>query len=316
MITNATKPSTPNDLLQQIALEYLTEKKRKRRWGIFYKTFFLLVILAFASLFFIGDDEDLRLSPHAALIDIRGEMSDQSTSKADNIAESLANAYKDKGTKAIILRINSPGGSPVQADDIYREIRRYKIMHPEIKVYAVCTDMCASAAYYAASAADEIYANPASLVGSIGVVYDGFGFTDIMKKAGIERRLMTAGQYKGMMDPFSPEEPQEKQFLQVMLDTIHKQFEDRVKEGRGDRLKITADTFSGLFWTGAQAKELGLIDGFGSAGSVARDVIHHKHIIDYTVTDNFLDQFAHELGSGFTSELLLHVHQGVTLSVD
>lgn len=304
--TTTLNTANPNELLQKIALEYLKEKKRKRRWGLFYKTLILIVLGFIGYLFFQESNEDIRLKPHVALIDIRGEMSDESLSKADNIAESLAMAYQDKGTKAILFRINSPGGSPVQADDIYREIMRYKALHPKIKVYAVCTDMCASAAYYAASAADEIYANPASLVGSIGVVYNGFGFTDLMNKVGIERRLFTAGEYKGFMDPFSPEEPQEKQFLQTMLDTIHHQFEERVKAGRGDRLKITPETFSGLFWTGTQAKDLGLIDGFGSAGSVAREIIKIKHIVDYTVTDNCFDKFARELGIGFTSELLTH----------
>lgn len=314
-MTDTTLNTTPNELLQQMALEYLKEKKHKRRWKLFCRTFFVLVILLMTYFFLFQNNEELRNQPHTALIDIRGVMSDQGISSADNIAQSLAMAYEDKGTKAVILRINSPGGSPVQADDIYREIRRYKTLHPEIKIYAVCTDACASAAYYAASAADEIYANPASLVGSIGVLYDGFGFSGAMEKIGVERRLMTAGQYKGILDPFSPEKPEEKQFLQTMLDTIHQQFEDRVKEGRGDRLKMTPDIFSGLFWTGAQAKELGLIDGFGSAGSLARDVIKHKNIIDYTVTESLMEQFAQSLGSGFTSELLLHIRQDAQLSL-
>jgi protease-4 len=301
MVTN----SSPNDLLQQIALEYLKEKKRKRRWGIFYKTIFVLFIL-WVVWFFTDNshDEDLQNKPHVALIDIRGVMDDDGMSKADNIAESLSLAYKDKGTKAIILRINSPGGSPVQADDIYREIMRHRQLHPKIKVYAVCTDMCASAAYYAASAADEIYANQGSIVGSIGVIYNGFGFTDLMKKVGVSRRLVTAGEYKGFMDPFSPEQPKEKQMLQNMLDIVHKQFEDRVKEGRGDRLHMTPDLFSGLFWTGSQAKKLGLIDGFGSAGSVAREVVKVKRIVDYTVSENNFDKFARQLGIGATSELV------------
>lgn len=314
-MTDTTSNTTPNDLLQQIALEYLKEKKRKRHWKIIYRTFFILVIALMTYLFLSSssDDNATRNKPHVALIDIQGVMSDNSMSKADNIAESLSMAYHDKGTKAIILRINSPGGSPVQADDIYRTIMRYRKLHPKIKVYAVCTDMCASAAYYAASAANEIYANPASLVGSIGVIYDGFGFVDVMKKVGVERRLHTAGQYKGFMDPFSPEQKKENQFMQTMLDTIHQQFEDRVKEGRGDRLHITSDTFSGLVWTGSQAQKLGLIDGFGSAGSVSRDVIHIKRIVDYTVTESPLDKFAHQLGIGLSAEVLTRVPQGVQL---
>lgn len=307
--TTTDTPSTSYDnqhLLEQIALAYLKEKKHTRRWRIFCRLFFLMIILGIGYYCFSNINNDTtRIKPHVALIDLKGEMSDDSTSNADNIAEALAAAYHDKGTRAILFRINSPGGSPVQADYIYNEIKRYQALHPKIKIYAVCTDMCASAAYYAASAANEIYANPASLVGSIGVVYSGFGYVDIMKKIGVERRLHTAGKYKGFMDPFSPDQPQEEALLQNMLDTIHQQFEDRVKSGRGDRLKITPDLFTGLFWTGAQAKDLGLIDGFGSAGSVARDVIHLHHIIDYTITDNYFNQFARQLGIGMSSELLL-----------
>lgn len=294
----------PNDLLQQIALEYLKEKKRKRRWSILYRIIFLLLILSIGYALFASDETEVRERPHVGLIDIKGVMDDDSLSKADNVAQSLALAYRDKGTKAIILRINSPGGSPVQADDIYREIMRYRTIHPKIKIYAVCTDMCASAAYYAASAANEIYANPASIVGSIGVVYNGFGFNDLMKKVGVSRRLITAGEYKGFMDPFSPEQPKEKEMLHHMLEIVHQQFEDRVKAGRGDRLHITSDLFSGLFWTGTQAKELGLIDGFGSAGSVAREVIKVKHIVDYTMSESSIDKFARQLGIGATTELV------------
>lgn len=315
-MTDITVNATPNDLLQQIALEYLKEKKRKRRWGIFFKVLFLIILLAIVYFaVFQGNDEEMREKPHIALIDIKDVMSDDSISKADNIAQSLSMAYRDKGTKAIILRINSPGGSAVQADDIYREIMRHRKVNPKIKVYAVCTDMCASAAYYAASAANEIYANPASLVGSIGVIYNGFGFADVMKKIGVKRRLITAGEYKGFMDPFSPEKPEEKQFLEGMLEQVHQQFEDRVKEGRGDRLDTsTPNLFSGLIWTGTQAKEIGLIDGFGSAGSVAREVIKIKRIVDYTITDSCFDRFARQLGIGFTSEVLLHTpQQGIQL---
>ncbi len=304
-MTDITANTSPNELLQHIALEYIKERRRKRRWGIFYKILFLALII-FGVWFVASEssDEDIREKPHVALIDIKGVMDDDSTSKADNIAESLSMAYRDKGTKAILLRINSPGGSPVQADDIYREIMRYRKLHPKIKVYAVCTDMCASAAYYAASAANEIYANPASIVGSIGVIYNGFGFNDLMKKVGVSRRLVTAGQYKGFMDPFSPEQPKEEKMLQKMLNIVHHQFENRVKKGRGDRLKITPNLFSGLFWTGTQAKKMGLIDGFGSAGSVSREVIKIKRIVDYTMTESSLDKFARQLGIGATTTLL------------
>jgi len=296
----------PNELLAQIALEYLKEKKRKRRWGIFYKVVFLALIVFVIYIFRSGDEsQSLSVQPHAALIDIRGALMDDNLTNADNTARSLHDAYQDKGTKAVILRINSPGGSAVQADDIYREIMRYRKNYPDIKVYAVCTDICASAAYYIASAANEIYANPASLVGSIGVIYDGFGFVNTLEKLGVERRLITSGKYKGFLDPFSPEQPAEKAMLQNMLDTVHQQFEDRVKEGRGVRLKITPDTFSGLFWTGKEAKELGLIDDFGSAGYVAREIVKTENIIDYTVQENYFEELASKFGMNISSKLLM-----------
>ena len=188
------------------------------------------------------------------------------------------------------MRINSPGGSPVQANYLYNEIRRLRVKYPKIKVYAVCTDLCASAAYYIASAADDIYADPASLVGSIGVIYNGFGFTGALQKLGIERRLLTAGKYKGFMDPFSPMNSVEKQKLKKILDLVHQQFIQSVRKGRGKRLLNNPDLFTGLFWTGEQAKQMGLIDAFGSPGQVVRDVIKTKHVVNYTVKQNLFTQ--------------------------
>ena len=240
--------------------------------------------------------------PHTALININGPIFSSSPTNADSIATSLRAAFKDKHTQGIILRINSPGGSPVQADYVFNEILRLRAKHPKIKVYAVCTDICASGAYYIAAAADDIYANPASLVGSIGVVYNGFGFVDTLQKLGIQRRLITAGAHKGFLDPFSPLKSTEKVFAQNMLNDIHNQFIESVKKGRGKRLIITAETFSGLVWPGNQAKKMGLIDGFASAGSVARDIIKNDNIVDYTVRPNYFERIAKHFGSAISSE--------------
>jgi protease-4 len=215
----------------------------------------------------------------------------------------LSAAYKNEGLKALIVRINSPGGSPVQAEYMYNTIKYYKKKHPAIKVYAVCADLCASAAYYTAVAADDIYASPASLVGSIGVIYNGFGFVDLMNKVGVSRRMQTSGSNKGFMDPFLPENDIQKQKLQVMLDIIHKQFINRVKEGRGTRLHIDDETFSGLFWTGDQALDKGLIDGYASSGQLARDVIKVERIVNYTFKPNLFDKVAKNIGASLADEL-------------
>ena len=299
-----------SDLLRQIALEHLKAYRRTRRWRVFYKlTFFAVVVLSFIFLWPTGESAGLlRAKPHVGLIDIRGQIFEGAPSSADHIAEALYNAYQDTGTRAIILRINSPGGSAVQADYIYNEIMRYRALHPKVKVYAVCTDVCASAAYYIAAAANEIYANPASLVGSIGVVYNGFGFVDLMKKVGVERRLITAGEHKGFLDPFSPASEEEAGLLKEILDHVHKQFENKVEQGRGARLHKTPTLYSGLFWSGDQAKALGLIDGFGSAGSVARDVIKTKQIVNYTIEDSYFEKFAHEFGLGLSDAFLMKLN--------
>jgi protease-4 len=223
-----------------------------------------------------------------------------------NFIKGLNSAYENnKALKAVILRIDSPGGSPVQADYMYNSIQFYKKKYPDVKIYAVCVDMCASAAYYVAAAADEIYANPSSLVGSIGVLYNGFGFVDTMQKLGVTRRLHTAGINKGFLDQFSPDNPAQGQLLQTMLDLIHQQFIDRVKAGRGQRLVIDKDTFSGLFWTGIQAKERGLIDGFASSGQVARDIIKIDRVVDYTVQESVIERFSKQMGTAIANQLPL-----------
>ena len=286
-------------VLNQIVLEFLREQKRKRRGRWIMR---LIILLLIVSLFyktpgFMRNDSALKTKPHAGLIDISGTIFSTETANADDFLKGMESAYKSKGLQAMIFRINSPGGSPVQADYIYTIIRHYHERHPKIKTYAVCVDICASAAYYIAAAADEIYANPASLVGSIGVLYNGFGFTDTLQKVGVTRRLQTAGVNKGFLDPFSPEKPEQKAFLQTLLNDVHNQFISRVKEGRGSRLKIDDLTFSGLFWTGEQALDRGLIDGFASAGDVARAKIKVHQIINYTHAESMLEKMTKTMGT-------------------
>jgi protease-4 len=213
-------------------------------------------------------------------------------------------AYKSPGLKAMIFRINSPGGSPVQADYMFNAIQFYREQYPQVKTYAVCVDICASAAYYVAAGAEEVYANPASMVGSIGVLYNGFGFEDSLKKLGMTRRLQTAGENKAILDPFLPEKPADKVFLQTMLDQVHQQFIAKVKEGRGDRLKIDDLTFSGLFWTGQEAKTRGLIDGFASAGELAKQTIKVDQIIDYTYKQNWMDKLSKNMSTMIKNPLM------------
>ena len=233
----------------------------------------------------------------AGVIEAGGEVN------ADSFMTSLADAYKSTGTKGIILRINSPGGSPVQAGIINDEIRRLRKLHPKIPVYAVVEDICASGGYYIAVAADKIYVDKASIIGSIGVLMDGYGFTEVMKKVGVERRLMTAGENKAMLDPFSPENPKHKALAQAMLNEIHEQFKSVVRAGRGSRLKETPEVFSGLFWSGEQGIKLGLADALGSVDYVAREVIKQEEIVDYTYQENVVDRFAKRLGASMAKSI-------------
>lgn len=292
-------------LLHRIVEEHFADKKRKRIWRWVRNIVVLGLIIVALVLFLCTHHDSLvaRSKPHIGLIDLKGEIFDKHSASADNLMKGLTNAYKEVGLKAIILRIDSPGGSPVQADYMYNAIHYYRHKYPAVKVYAVCVDMCASAAYYVAAAADEIYANPSSLVGSIGVIYNGFGFVDAMQKLGVTRRLEIAGRNKGFMDQFSPVNPLQEQNLQAMLDLIHQQFISQVKAGRGKRLKIDDDTFSGLVWTGIQAKDRGLIDGFASSGQLARDIIKIEDVVDYTEKQSMLDQVTKNLGATMVSEL-------------
>lgn len=303
--TNSQSSTDSQVLLNQIVVDYLKERKHKRRWKWIKRVVFISV-LAIVGIYFMTTDEDdvgSNTKPHVGLIDLSGEIADGKAANADDFAKGMDNAYKNKGLQAVILRINSPGGSPVQAEYMYNIINYYKSKHPAIKMYAVCVDMCASAAYYVAVAADNIYASPASMVGSIGVLYNGFGFVDIMKKIGVTRRLQTSGVNKGFMDPFSPMTEAQTKKLQTMLDLIHQQFINRVKEGRGSRLLVDEDTFSGLFWTGEQSMAMGLIDGYASSGQLARDVIKVDNVIDYTHKQNLFERVTKNIGTALAEGL-------------
>ncbi|SDI94295.1 signal peptide peptidase SppA [Pseudomonas abietaniphila] len=297
-------------LLEKTLLASVQEQRRARRWGIFFKSLtflYLFVMLAlFSPLMDFGKGAS-RTTSHTALIEVKGMIADTEAASADNIVGSLRSAFEDEKTKGVILRINSPGGSPVQSGYIYDEIRRLRAQKPNIKVYAVITDLGASGAYYIASAADQIYADKASLVGSIGVTAAGFGFVGTMEKLGVDRRTYTSGEHKAFLDPFQPPKPDETAFWQGVLDTTHKQFIASVKAGRGDRLKDKdhPELFSGLVWTGEQAVALGLVDGLGSASYVAREVIGEKEMVDYTVQESPFDRFSKKLGSSVAEQIAM-----------
>ena len=291
-------------VLEKLAMSAVQEQRRARHWSIFFKVLTLgyLFILLFMVMSWSGDKVDGSLTgKHTALIDLHGVIAADSNANADNLISSLQDAFKDKNTTGVILRCNSPGGSPVQAGLVNDEIRRQRTLHPDIPLYVVVEDMCASGGYYIAAAADKIFVNKASIVGSIGVLMDGFGFTGTMQKLGVERRLMTAGENKGFMDPFSPLNPKHTAFTKKMLEDIHQQFIEVVKQGRGKRLKETPDTFSGLFWTGDKAIQMGLADEYGSVDSVARDVIKEENIVDFTTHEGLADRLAKKFGAGVAS---------------
>ncbi|MDH5258718.1 MAG: S49 family peptidase [Gammaproteobacteria bacterium] len=288
--------SFEQDVLNRLAFAAVNEQRRTRRWGIFFKSAMLLYAIGLLYLYLPGDGGDISIGSHTALVEISGPIADDAFANANSIIGGLRAAYKDKNTKGVILRVNSPGGSPVQAGYINDEIYRLKEKHPDIPIKVVITDICASAAYYIAVAADDIYANKASIVGSIGVLMDGYGFVDTMKKLGVERRLMTAGDHKGFLDPFTPIKPDDRAHMQGLLNNIHDQFIAVVKKGRGDRLLDHPKMFSGLVWTGEKSMDLGLIDGLGSVGYVAREIIGQEKIVDYTPRPNYLDRFAEKIG--------------------
>lgn len=288
------------EVLEQLARDSLVERRRARRWGIFFKllTFGYLTLLLLAILGASLDTHVPSTTPHTALVQLDGVIAADEEASADHITKGLRAAFADKHTKGVVLRINSPGGSPVQSSYINREITRLREEYPDIPLYAVVEDMCASGGYFVAAAADKIYVNESSVVGSIGVLSSGFGFVDAIDKLGIERRLYTAGEHKGFMDPFSPQSPEELAHLQSLLKQIHQQFIAVVREGRGDRLADDPALFSGLFWTGEESIRLGLADGIGSAGQVARDVIGAEDVVDFTPKEDVLERLAERLGMG------------------
>ena len=285
-------------VLAQVTGELMRERRTERRWRLFGRVAWFL--LALATVWGLVTSQRGKAStpngPHTALVEVRGEIASEGNASAENIVSALRSAFEEKNAVAIVIRFNSPGGSPVQAGIVYDEIKRLKGLHKK-KIYAVCEEMCASGAYYMAVGADEIFVDKASIVGSIGVLMDGFGFTGAMDKLGIERRLITAGANKGMLDPFSPLKPEQRALAQQMIDEVHQQFIAIVREGRGARLHETSDTFSGLFWNGEDAVKQGLADHFGSLDSVARDVVKAEDVIDYTPTENVAERLAKRFGA-------------------
>jgi protease-4 len=292
-------------VLEKLATSALQEQKRARYWGIFFKslTFIYLFILLFIASGWFSARDMAAAGKHTALVEVNGVISSESAASSDQVTAGLQAAFKDANTQGVVLRINSPGGSPVQAGQINDEIRRLRALHPDIPLYAVVEDVCASGGYYIAVAADKIYVNKASLVGSIGVLMDGFGFSGVLDKLGVERRLLTAGDNKGFMDPFSPMQPRQREYAQSMLTDIHKQFIDVVKKGRGDRLKPDPAIFSGLVWTGEKSIELGLADGLGTVDFVAREVIKAETIVDYTPHENIAERVAKRFGAASAEAL-------------
>jgi protease-4 len=290
-------------VIEKLALEALKEQRRARRWGILFKaltfaylTFLLLLLLDLRQ-------PDAFAGKHSALVDVAGVIDARGDASADNVNSALLSAFKDKNTQGVILRVNSPGGSPVQAGLIYDEIRRLRGLYPNIPMYAVVEDVCASGGYYIASAADKIYVDKASLIGSIGVLMDQFGFVGTMEKLGVERRALHAGENKAFLDPFSPLDPRQVAHAQALLGEIHQQFIDVVRKGRGKRLKESPELFSGLIWSGAKSIELGLTDGFGSVDYVAREVIKAEQVIDYTQKETITERFARRFGAGVAQAL-------------
>jgi len=292
-------------LVNKIASEAITEQRRARRWSVFFKLFLVGYVSVFTIFYLVDglDGPSLGGKKHTALIDISGVISAESQANADYIVSGLRAAYEDKNTAGIILRINSPGGSPVQAGYVNNEIYRLREEYPDIPFYSVITDICASGGYYIAAAGDKIYADKASVVGSIGVIMSGFGFVDTIDKLGVERRLLHAGENKGFLDPFSPLKSEEVDHVETLLADIHQQFVDVVKKGRGDKLVNDEKIFSGLIWTGEQSIALGLVDALGSPGYVAREVIGVEEIVDFTRRKTFLDQFSNKIGATFAHTL-------------
>ena len=290
------------ETIEKLAFAALKEQRRARLWGIFFKLLtFAYVTFILVMAFDWKDKQEGSSEPHTALVELNGVIGAGTDASAEKVNAALNAAFKDKGTRGVVLRINSPGGSPVQSQAIYDEMRRLKKKYPNIPLYAVVEDICASGGYFVAVGADRIYVAKSSIVGSIGVRMDSFGFTGLMEKLGVERRLLTAGQNKGLLDPFLPVDEKQKEHMVGMIGDIHEQFISVVKEGRGKRLKESPEIFSGLIWTGAKSLELGLADAIGTLDLVARDVIKAEDIVDYTQKENVAEKLARRFGASVAS---------------
>lgn len=300
------------DALKEVAMAGIKEQRSSRRWSIFFKILSLLVLLLIVGAI-IGavSGKNKRISAaqnYTAVVDVQGVILQGAEASADNIIPALQDAFADPKAKGVMIRCNSPGGSPVQSAYVFDEIRRLRLLYPEKKVVAVAADLCASGGYFIIAAAEEIYADKSSLVGSIGVRMQGFGLVELMDKVGVESRELTAGENKAILDPFSPRNPEHEAFVKKQLANTHQHFIRAVKAGRGDRLADDPDIFSGLFWTGEDAKALGLIDGYGSPSSVARDIIKAETMINFSPVDDVFERLSKRLGATATS-LLLNMNQ-------
>lgn len=309
------KPGWEREVIEKLAFAAVTEQRRTRRWGIFFKGLlfaYLLVLLFMIAYPRLGGDISDSSEYHTAVVDVVGKIVEGEDTDAQTIIEGLRNAVEDENTKGIILHVNTPGGSPVQASYVFEEIRKIKKENPELPIYAVVSDICASGGYYIAAAADRIYVNQASIVGSIGVIMNGFGFVDTLNKLGIKRRLLTSGAHKAMLDPFSPVKEDEIEHMQKLLEQVHQQFIAAVRLGRGERLQETPEMFSGLVWTGEESVKLGLADGFGSDDYVAREIIGEENMVNFTPQERLLDRLAGTLGAVFARRMESIV-QGISL---
>jgi len=294
------------NVLEKVALAAIAEQRTARRWGMAFKMLVMiyLFLVLFLGMGWLKKAGDKSTGKHTAMVELRGVIASEGQASADNVTSGLQAAFKDSNTVGVVLRINSPGGSPVQAGYINDEIKRLRGLYPNIPLYAVVEDICASGGYYVAVAADKIYVDKASIVGSIGVVMDGFGFTGTMEKLGVERRAIAAGENKKFLDPFSPVNPAHKAFAEKMLAEIHEQFITVVRQGRGKRLKETPELFSGLVWVGPKSIELGLADALGSVDSVARDVIKAEDVVDFTPHENIAERVARKFGAAMAEALV------------
>ena len=318
LASNPTIGNWERETLEKLVFATVQERRRARRWSIFFKLSFLGVALLALWAYYdfnFGSGDVENLGRHTALIEINGEIEAEGSGAADTVIPSLNKAFSDPGSAAVVLRIDSPGGSPVQAGIIVDEIQRLKRGYPDKPLYVVVDEICASGGYYIASAADRIYVNKASIVGSVGVLMDSFGFVGTMDKLGVERRLLTAGENKGFLDPFSPQSDKHKQHAQAMLNEIHQQFIAVVRSGRGKRLKETPETFSGLYWTGAKAVEMGLADGFGTVDTVARDIVKAEDIVDYTAHEGLPERVLKKFGAAVGESAIKAVARGATPQV-